>query len=171
MRGSAARASPTIFGVSSTSTPGRPPPSPIWTRTTATRHRAADRASGPRPRRLGASAGGGQSLRTGSRSRTVPRRGGEPRTDSAGGRSAHPRSGASAACPGSRDRDKGGRRSRCWRSSTKGVGWWRSSKSGALPCCIRVLLEVVSFENPQPLGGPGPTSWRSERVEAGQLAA
>src|SRR4249919_1906570 len=42
--------------------------------------------------------------------------------------------------------------------------------SGALRCCIRVLLEVVSFEHPQPLGGPGSISWRSERGEARQLA-
>src|SRR4029077_7270755 len=31
------------------------------------------------------------------------------------------------------------------------------------------LLEVVSFENPQPLGGPGSTSWRSERPWARPL--
>src|SRR4249919_642735 len=41
--------------------------------------------------------------------------------------------------------------------------------SGALRCCIRVLLEVVSFEHPQPLGGPGSISLRSERGEARQL--
>src|SRR5436305_15326091 len=41
--------------------------------------------------------------------------------------------------------------------------------SGALRCCIRVLLEVVGVEHPQPLGGPGSTSRRSERGEARQL--
>jgi hypothetical protein len=41
--------------------------------------------------------------------------------------------------------------------------------SGALRCCIRVLLEVVGVEHPQPLGGPGSTSWRSERGEARHL--
>ena len=42
--------------------------------------------------------------------------------------------------------------------------------SGALRCCIRVLLEVLGVEYRQPLGGPGSTSWRSERGESGQLA-
>jgi hypothetical protein len=31
-------------------------------------------------------------------------------------------------------------------------------------------LEVVSFDHPQPLGRPGPTSWRSERLWARHLA-
>src|SRR5436305_13809344 len=43
--------------------------------------------------------------------------------------------------------------------------------SGALRCCIRVLLEVVGVEHPQPLGGPGSTSRRSERGEARHLEA
>jgi hypothetical protein len=42
--------------------------------------------------------------------------------------------------------------------------------SGALACCIPGLQGVVSFENPQPLGRPGPTSRRSQRLWARHLA-
>jgi len=41
--------------------------------------------------------------------------------------------------------------------------------SRALRCCIRAVLEVVGVEYPQPLGGPGSTSRRSERGEARHL--
>jgi len=42
--------------------------------------------------------------------------------------------------------------------------------SGALACCIRASVKVVSFDTPQPLGRPGPTHSRSQRPRARQLA-